>query len=65
MPIKIQTLKLSNKTTLKYVKKGFAVGKKLFAKEGYTQSINPSYMKKGKTIVHYNTVMKVWIVEKK
>ena len=65
MAIKTHIQKLSNGNSFKYVKKGYALGKKLFLKEGFKQCNNPMYMEKGKKIVHYNKIMKVWLVEEK
>ncbi len=61
--IKIETLKLQDGKDVKYVKKGFAVGKKLFINDGYSQAVNPNYLTKGCKTAHYNKTMKVWIIE--
>ncbi len=63
MAIKIETLKLQSGEDVKYVKKGFAVGKKMFINDGYSQMSNPNYLTKGCKIAHYNGIMKVWIIE--
>lgn len=61
--IKTEILKLQNGETVKYVKKGFANGKKMFIKDGYSQEPNPDYLSKGCKTAHYNRIMKVWIIE--
>lgn len=64
MAVKIESAKLVSGGTFRFVRKGFAMGKQAFAKEGYAQAKNTKYMQKGNTIVHYNSIMKLWIVEK-
>lgn len=61
--MKIETLKLHNGETVKYIKKGLASGKKMFLKEGFLQMPNPNYLIKGRTVVHYNSILKAWIIE--
>lgn len=63
MSIKVENLRLQNGSLLRYVKMGHAVGKKAFIKEGFIQAPNPNYMTKGNIVVHYNNIMKVWIME--
>ncbi len=57
-----QTLKLSNGKTMEIVKLGKAAGRKHFKAEGFTQCRNPHYMERDGTIVNFNSIMKVWIV---
>ena len=38
-------------------------GKKYFLKQGYKECPNPVYLKKDNSIVHYNSVMRGWIIE--
>ena len=60
---KIETLKLIN-GDIRYIKKGYAEGKKLLLKEGYKEASKYRF-EKGKTTVSYSSTKnlgKIWII---
>ena len=48
-----------------FIKKGFVVGQKHFRQHGFVQCLNPNYMENDFYTVHYNRILKGWIVDKK
>ena len=48
---------------IRIVSLSFVQGKKLFLARGYMPCWNPKYLSNGKRFVHYNRIMKGWIIE--
>ena len=46
-----------------YLIAGKAKGRNYFLKDGYTQCKNPNYLNKDKSFVHYNSILKAWMIE--
>lgn len=61
--MQIETKKLNNGNDIQYVDITFTKGKNALIKEGYTACNNPLYFKKENSIIHFNKIMNVWIVE--
>jgi len=42
---------------------GKVKGKNYFLKNGYSHCKNPRYLNKDNSYVHYNSILKAWIIE--
>ena len=62
-PLKVITAKTSYGAPLVFFKASLRKGRGLLAQAGFTRSLNPNYMKRGDTCVHYNRIMRAWIIE--
>lgn len=61
--LKLEEVKNIYGNTITRLKKPFKSGKQLLIKEGYNECINPFYVQKDNTFVHFDNVMKYWYFE--
>jgi len=61
--MEIQAINKSDGTKIKYISLSHLDGVKYFKSMGYILLPNRNFMTRDQVLVHYNSVMKVWIIE--
>ena len=63
MALKFETKKDSSGKNFTFFRKGKAAGRKELIKNGWEEENNPNFLSKGKRYAHFNSILKVWLIE--